>query len=77
MILPSTTGADNMAYISGISFHHVTGIEVSPVKENENSTGVYLTRTITISIGNQQVEITCFSETASQSDDSDLMPLTI
>jgi hypothetical protein len=71
------TGADNMAYISGISFHHVTGIEVSPVKENQNSTGIYLTRTITISIGNQQVEITCFSETASQSDDSDLMPLKI
>ncbi len=64
-----------MAYISGISFHHVTAIDISPVKEN--STGVYLTRTITISIGDQQIEITCFSETASQSDDSDLMPFTI
>lgn len=66
-----------MAYISGISFHHVTGIDISPVKENQNSTGVYLTRTIIISIGDQQIEITCFSETASKSDDSDLMPLTI
>lgn len=66
-----------MAYISGTSFHHVTAIDISPVKENQNSTGVYLTRTITISIGDQQIEITCFSETASQSDDRDLMPLTI
>ena len=66
-----------MAYISGISCHHVTGIEVSPVKENENSTGTYLTRTIVIHIGDQQIEITCFSNTASKSDDGDLMPLTI
>lgn len=66
-----------MAYISGISFHHVTSIEVQPVKENDNSTGIYVTRNIIIHIGDQQIEITCFSNTASKSDDSDLMPLTI
>lgn len=66
-----------MTYLSGINFHRVTSIEISPVKENDNSTGVYLTRTIIINMGDQQVEITCFSNTAPKSDDSDLMPLTI
>lgn len=65
-----------MAYLSSINFHKVTSIEISPAKENESG-GVYLTRTITINMGDHQVEITCFSNTAPKSDDSDLMPLTI
>lgn len=64
-------------YISGISFHHVSKIEVAPAKENDGSGGVYLTRTIVIHIGDQQVEITCFSDTTLKSDDGELMPLTI